>query len=297
MTYQPRPAKWLRPIGAIGLALLLLASCGVGTQDQTSGGSASALQAEIVATELLPGEQRLPLGILDHNTPVNDATVHVRAFLLGGNNSLQLKGESDAPFRGTSLEGKGLYVAHLKFDVAGNWLAEITASRPSGEHGVMRLPFNVIANAIVPAPGQPAPQSHNQTLKDVPDISYIDSGLPPDDMHQLSIAGAIAQHRPTLVIFASPALCVSRICGPEVHVVQSLEPLYRDRLTFIHIEPYQLKPQPDRSRLSPILLEWRLQSEPWIFLIDSKGNIRSRFEGPTDADEVQAAIEQLLASP
>ncbi len=290
--------KWPGTAVAIGLALIL-ASCGVGTQDQTSSGSSPApsLQAEIVASELLPGEQRLPLGILDQNTPVNDATVHVRAFLLGSNNSLQFKAESDAPFRGKGLEGKGLYVAHLKFDVAGNWLAEVTASRPNGEHGVMRLSFNVIANAIVPAPGQPAPTSHNQTLKDVTDISYIDSGLPPDDMHQLSIAGAIAQHRPTLVIFASPALCVSRICGPEVHVVQSLEPQYRDRLTFIHIEPYQLKPQPDRSRLSPILLEWRLQSEPWIFLIDSKGNIRSRFEGPTDADEVQAAIEQLLASP
>lgn len=116
-------------------------------------------------------------------------------------------------------------------------------------------------------------------------------------MHQLSIADAIAQHRPTLVIFGSPALCVSRICGPEVHAVQSLEPQYLDRLTFIHIEPYQLKPQPNRSVLSPILLEWRLQSEPWIFLIDSRGNIRSPFEGPTDADEVQAAIDQLLASP
>ena len=276
---------------------LILASCGESTQDQTASSSTTALQAEIVASELLPGEQRLPLGILDHNTPVNDATVHVRAFLLGSNNSLQLKGESDAPFRGKGLEGKGLYVAHLTFYVAGSWFAEITASRPNGEHGVIRLPFNVIANPIVPAPGQPAPRSHNPTLKDVPDISYIDSGRPPDDMHQLSVADAIAQHRPTLVIFGSPALCVSRICGPEVHVVQSLEPPYRDRLTFIHIEPYQLKPQPDRSQLSPTLLEWRLQSEPWIFLIDSKGNIRSRFEGPTGADEVQAAIEQLLASP
>ena len=285
----------MRFAGVIALALIL-ASCGVGTKDQTGSGSTSALQAEIVASEVLPGEQRLPLGILDHNTPVNDATVHVRASLLGSSNSLQFKGESDAPFRGKGLEGRGLYVAHLKFDVAGNWLAEITASRPNGEHGLMRLPFNVIANPIVPAPGQQAPRSHNQTLKDVPDISYIDSGLPPDDMHQLSIADAIAQYRQTLVIFGSPALCASRICGPEVHVVQSLEAQYRDRLTFIHIEPYQLKPQPDRSRLSPVLLEWRLQSEPWIFLIDSKGNIRSRFEGPTGADEVQAAIEQLLTS-
>jgi len=249
-----------------------------------------------VASEVLPGEQRFPLGILDHNTPVQDATVHVRAFSLT-NNTRQLKSESEAPFKGEGLEGRGLYVAHLKFDVAGNWLAEITAQRPNGAHGVIRLPFNVITSSIVPAPGQPAPRSHNPTIKDVPDVTYIDTGQPPDDMHQLSIAEAIAQHRPTLVIFATPAFCRSRVCGPEVHVVQSLEPLYRDRLTFIHVEIYRdFKPDPAKKQFSQTVLDWRLQTEPWIFLIDSKGMIRARFEGQTAADELKAAIDQFLAA-
>ena len=274
----------------------VLTSCGVGT-DSAGAQPSPGLQGEIVASEVVVGDQRLPLGILEQNTPVNDAIVHVRAFYLGAANGSQMRGQADAPFKGEGLAGKGVYVARLKFDVAGSWMAEITAQRPAdGAHAVIQKFFNVVANPIVPGVGQPAPQSHNQTVKDVPDVSYIDSGRPPDDMHQVSIADAIAAQRPTLVIFASPALCQTATCGPEVKVAQSLEPAYHGRLTFIHVEPYQLKPTPDATKESPVALEWRLQSEPWIFLIDSKGIIRSRFEGPTATDEVKAAIDQLLAA-
>ena len=278
---------------------LLLAACGAGTSAGTASPSATtaALQAQIVASEVLVGSQRFPVGILDQNTPVNDAIVHVRAFLVNGEVA-QLKSESDAPFRGAQLEGKGLYVAQLKFEAAGTWGAEITAQRPDGEHAVIRLPFTVVANATVPAPGQPAPPSHNPTAKDVSDIGTIDSGQPPDDMHQLSVADAIAQHRPTLVAFATPAFCTSATCGPLIHALQSLEPTYRSRLTFIHIEIWRdFKPDPSKRQLRPEVLEWRLQTDPWVFLIDSKGLIRTRFEGVPDADELRAAIDQLLAAP
>src|SRR5205807_874787 len=159
----------------------------------------------------------------------------------------------------------------------------------SERRGPVRFP-----NPVVPAVGQAAPASHTPTTKDA-DPTTIDSGRPPDDMHQISIADAIAQHRPTLVIFASPAFCTSRICGPEVKVVQSLEPAYKDRLTFIHVEVYRdFAPDPSKRQLAPAVLEWRLQSEPWIFLIDARGIIQTRFEGPTATDEVQAAIVKLL---
>ena len=279
------------------LLAVLLTACGTATETPAASPTGPGLQAQIVASELLPGLQRFPVGILDQNTPVNDATVHVRAFSVAGN-TLQLKGESDAPFRGAGLEGRGLYVARLRFDAAGTWVAEITAQRPNGAQKVMRLPFKVTDQPTVPAPGQPAPRSHNPTVRDVPDVSYIDSGQPPDDMHQLSIADAIAQQRPTLVVFATPAFCVSQTCGPQVHAVQQLEPRYRNRLTFIHVEVYQdFKPDPSKRRLTDTFVAWQFQTEPWVFLIDSKGTIRYRFEATADTDELSAAIDQLLASP
>jgi hypothetical protein len=248
-----------------------------------------------VATEIVVGnQQRVPIGITDHNTPVSDATVHVRSFVLNGNTGV-FKGESDAPFKGQGLEGGGTYIAHLTFDKAGGWGVEVTASRPNGAHTTVRRPMNVIALPVVPGVGQPAPTTHNPTARDVADVETIDSGRPPDDMHQLSIADAIQQHRPALVVFATPAFCTSNTCGPEVKVVQSLEPAYRDRLAFIHVEIYRdFKPDPSKKQLAQAVIDWRLQTEPWIFMIDSKGIIQARFEGPTATDEVKAAIDQLL---
>ena len=286
-----------RRLAALTLGCVLTA-CGVGSESAGTQPT-PGLQGEIVASEVVVGDQRLPLGILEQNTPVNDAIVHVRAFYLGAASGSQLRGQADAPFKGEGLEGKGVYVARLKFDVAGSWMAEITAQRPAdGAHAVIQKFFNVVANPVVPAVGQPAPRSQNQTVKDVPDVSYIDSGTPPAvEMHQVSIADAIAQQRPTLVIFATPAFCQTATCGPEVKVVRSLEPAYQARLTFIHVEIYRdFKPDPTKKQFAQTVLDWRLQTEPWIFLIDSKGIIRARFEGPTATDEVKAGIDQLLAA-
>jgi hypothetical protein len=279
---------------AVAVAALLLSACG-SVAGPGPAATSSPLQAQVVASELVVGQQqRVPIGITDHNTPVSDATVHVRSFVLNGTAGV-FRGESDAPFKGQGLEGGGTYVAHLSFDKAGDWGIEVTASRPSGAHTTVRLPMNVIALPVVPGVGQPAPATHNPTVHDVADLETIDSGRPPNDMHQLSIADVIQQHRPALVVFATPAFCTSNTCGPEVKVIQSLEPAYRDRLAFIHVEIYKdFKPDPSKKTLAQAVVDWRLQTEPWIFLIDANGIIQARFEGPTATDEVKAALDQLL---
>ena len=284
----------MRTAAALAVAVVLGACAG----EVAPGGpspTSSQLQAVVAASELVVGnQQRVTIGITDHNTPVSDATVHVRSFILNGNTGT-LKGASDAPFKGDGLQGGGIYVAHLTFDKAGDWGVEVTASRPNGAHLTVQLPMNVLALPVVSGVGQPAPLTRNPTARDVADVETIDSGRPPDDMHQLSIADAIQQHRPALVVFATPAFCTSNTCGPEVKVVQGLEPTYRDRLAFIHVEIYRdFKPDPSKKQLAQAVIDWRLQTEPWVFLIDSKGVIQSRFEGPTASDELKVAIDQLL---
>jgi hypothetical protein len=283
------------------LVILALAACDESTNgaapDLSPAATASAspaLSAQVVASQLTVGVRRVPIGIVDHNTPVTDATVHVRAFASVGG-SVQLKGEADAPFRGEGLQGAGLYVAHLRLDTVGQWVAQITVHRPGGATVDLAAPFQVLSAESVPAVGQAAPRSQNQTLRDVPDASYIDSGSPPDDMHSISIADAIAQHRPTLVVFATPAFCESATCGPQVHAVQLLEPMFRNRLTFIHVEIYRdFKPDPSQRQLTATVLEWNLQTEPWVFLIDARGTIAAEFEAVTAADELKVAVDQLL---
>jgi hypothetical protein len=40
--------------------------------------------------------------------------------------------------------------------------------------------------------------------------------------------------------------------------------------------------------------EWRLLSEPWIFVVDGQGIIRAKFEGLTTAREIATALQQML---
>ncbi len=282
------------PLARALVVVLVATSCATARPGPTPPPTAAALQPVVVATELTPGRQRLPIGVLDGSTPVNDARVHVRVYR--NSESDPLRDEAGAPFKGEGLEGKGVYVAYVSFGAAGQWIAEISAERPGRGRTIARVPLRVTTTPTVPSVGQPAPRSRNPTKKDVADVADIDSGRPPDDMHDLSIADSIARRTPSLVVFATPAFCTSQMCGPQVRAVQALEPTYRDRLAFIHVEIYEdFRPDPSKMHLSATVQEWHLQSEPWVFLIDSDGIIRFAFEGPAASDELRSAVEQLLA--
>lgn len=280
-------------------AALALAACAPSSPSATSLLRTPAepeLQAVVIASQLLIGPQRVPIGILYRNTPVSDASVRVRAYRQVPSDPLATA--ADAPFKGAGLQGQGAYVAHLAFGAPGPWIAEIAVRRPGAAPAVIRLPLTVGTKSSVPAVGEPAPASRNPTVKDVADVSEIDSGRPPNDMHQISIADAIAQHHPALVVFATPAFCTSQMCGPQVKAVERLQPEYRDRLAFIHVEIYRnFRPDPSKMEFTPTVHEWRLQTEPWVFLIDRGGIIRAAFEGPTATDELRAAVDRLLSAP
>jgi hypothetical protein len=285
----------LAAAGLIGLVGACAPSSGAGdSAPQDVQQRVAGLQSVLVSSQLLVGRQRLAIGVLDKNTPVNDAQVRVRVYR--GSPTDPLANEADAPFKGDGLEGKGAYVAYLTFGMPGPWVAEIAARQPSGPESISRLPVKVGTTGSVPAPGQPAPRSHNPTRRDVADVTFIDSGVPPNDMHELSIADAIAQQRPMLIVFATPGFCTSAMCGPEVHAVQQLEPAYRARVTFIHVEIYQdFKSDPSKMSLTPTVREWHLQTEPWVFVVDAAGMIRYAFEGPTATDELRSALDAVLA--
>jgi len=40
--------------------------------------------------------------------------------------------------------------------------------------------------------------------------------------------------------------------------------------------------------------EWKLPSEPWVFLVGADGKIRDRFEGTVSVRELEAAVKRDL---
>jgi hypothetical protein len=102
---------------------------------------------------------------------------------------------------------------------------------------------------------------------------------------------------PFLVYFGSRGFCVSRTCGPEIDVVKSLEATSHPRgVDFIHIETYRGgRPDAQRTR-SQWFDEWKLQSDPWVFVVDRTGIIRAKFEASTGPQEIQPAIDAVAAA-
>ena len=199
-----------------------------------------------------------------------------------------------APYEGDLLQGKGVYVVHQTFERPGFYSATVQA-RKGALASTTTAAFQVLAADPTPAIGGAAPRTRNATRDMVADISTIDTGVPPDDMHYISVADAIAAHHAVVVYFGSPGFCRSRTCGPEVDVVKSLEARYRAKgVDFVHIETYK-GGRPDNSDVakattSPWFDEWQLTSDPWVFVVDAGGNVAAKFDGPAAPDEIEPAI-------
>jgi hypothetical protein len=306
MTLLGRRRRWLR---ALALLPLLLAACDTGASDASPTPSPSAsippMSGAIVNAQLVAGiPQRLAVGIVDPSgIPIPDAQVTVVLQSLpapgSGRAPQVLAGPEAAPYKGAGLEGKGVYVVHQTFDHPGFYTVLVTATRGAVTTHT-QASFQVLATDPTPAVGSPAPRTQNPTAAQA-DIATLDTGVPPDDMHYVSVAGAIAAHHVTVIFFGSPGFCMSKLCAPEVNVVKSFEPTYRARsVDFVHIETYRGgrpdNPDLGKATVNPFFDEWHLTSDPWVFVVDRQGNVAAKFDGPAEADEITPVLDHLLGS-
>jgi hypothetical protein len=185
------------------------------------------------------------------------------------------------------------YYATVTFDHAGMWGVAVEATLKDGTKGTSSVPFQVYAKPNMAAPGQKAPLSDNLTKNDVTNLSEIDSGTPPNDMHDVKIKDAIKAGRPLVVVFATPAFCTSRFCGPVTEEVEDLQALYKDKMDFVHIEIWR---DFDKQLLNPTVREWLVWPdgslrEPIVFLIDKNGTIYDRWEGPVARNIMEPEVK------
>lgn len=260
------------------------------------------------------GQNRVSMSITDRgDNRVLDAFVRLRYYNLNGK-SPKFRSEVSARFIPVELSyvdeqsnrtrasagSDGAYVSNIGFDEAGDWGVEITITR--GDRTLKPIPFrfNVLEHSTEPAIGDAAPASLQQTLATAASIEDIDSSFPPrPGMHNMTVADALKTGKPLVIAFATPAFCRSRTCGPVMDTV--MDPLatsYGDRAVFIHIEPYVLLDlrQDNIQNTVPAMTEWRLSTEPWVFVVDGHGRIAGKFEGIITADEVESILALALES-
>jgi hypothetical protein len=198
-------------------------------------------------------------------------------------------------------EGRGVYQAEdVTFDRAGFWQLDVTADVET--LGVRRASrtFAVLDEPAYPAPGEDAPLTTNLTVESDAPAAALDSRaaeggeVPDPELHEWTIARAIRRGRPALVLFATPAFCASRFCGPVTDVVSEMAGSYGDRAVFIHVEIWN---DFERQAINEAAAEWLFRdgnlTEPWTFLIGSDGTIVDRWATLFREDEVRAALEAL----
>jgi hypothetical protein len=122
----------------------------------------------------------------------------------------------------------------------------------------------------------------------------VTTASPPDrSLLQYSVASSLTAHAPFVLLFATPKYCQSRTCGPVVDVAKAVQKRFAGSgVRFIHVEVYQdNNPAQGYNRW---FKEWRLPSEPFVFLVGRDGRIKGRFEGSVSFAELAAAVRQDL---
>ncbi len=187
-----------------------------------------------------------------------------------------------------------VFYANVDFDSTGDWGAELDVEVEGKRRRLRVQPFIVLDRTPEPQVGDPLPESPHLTLRDGAEISAVSSMTEPvPEMNELTVREAVATGKPVLVAIATPAYCQSRFCGPLMdEVVVPLWEEFAGEVQFVHVEPYALGEVRSSGRLVPVPLldDWKLQTEPWVFIAGRGGIITAKFEGVASLEEVRAAL-------
>jgi hypothetical protein len=267
---------------------------------------ASKLQAGpqlgLAVSVLLPGRQRLAFGLLTAN---NEVLYAKTAVYIARRPNAPAQGPFPAPLdpmipaapylsRTVATDSgavKAIYETVISVPRPGSYVV-LTVSKVGSALVGATTSVHVAASSPIPNVGQRPPQIHTPTAASVRgDLAKIDTRIPPDDMQRVDFASVIGK-RPIALLFATPALCQSRTCGPVTDQAVELEHEFGSQMTFIHNEVY-VGNDPNKG-YRPQLRALHLMTEPWLFTFDRHGRVAARLEGAFGINAFRHAIEAAI---
>ena len=275
----------LRWMSAVLIVAFSITACGMAEDNL-------AIVANAPGTFAVGEPQRLMVGLVDDETNsfLASPDLPVTAVLTAPD---EQETEVEAEFMWTVPDEVGLYLVRATFDQEGTWWVRL---QPDGLGATPAAALTVSATDPVPGLGDPAPAVTTRTLADNP-IEEISSDDDPDPaLYEMSLDTALANGQPTVVVFATPAFCMSQTCGPMLDQVKAVATNHPDA-NFLHVEIYENLDATDLNDLVvvPAVSEWGLPSEPWVFVVDGNGTISARFEGAMLEGELESALEAVGA--
>ncbi|MBI4198865.1 MAG: hypothetical protein HY535_00095 [Chloroflexi bacterium] len=259
-----------------------------------------SLRAVLVSTDLAKGADRLVFALLDSSSAPVQASAAWVELSSRQDGALVSRGRQKAVFRPWPVGTRGVFTLQADFPTPGEWVAEISPVDGDAAGQVARLVLRVQERSSTPPLGSAAPRSRNRTAKEVASLEELTTDAQPDpDLYGTTIAQALDAAKPLVVTFATPAFCQSATCGPQVDVVKALKKAYGGRANFVHVElydnPQEMRQDLKKARLSPVVEEWGLPSDPWTFVMDAQGRVAAKFEAFTTYQELEEALRQVLS--
>jgi hypothetical protein len=201
-----------------------------------------------------------------------------------------------AQFRSAQNAGPGglkaIYETQLPLPRAGTYDVLALTRTPQG---VVASPGEVAVAQSSPIPdvGQRPPAIATDTLASVHgNVSLLTTRTPPEEMHSVSFNKVLGK-RPVALLFSTPELCTSRVCGPVTDELVELQRQFGNQVAFIHQEVY-VDNKPNLG-LRPQLKAFHLETEPWLFTINRHGVITARLEGAFGISALRQALESAFS--
>lgn len=186
---------------------------------------------------------------------------------------------------------RGFLIAIPEFDETGVWSAAITSPRGTTE------PTGFQVNATVPIPevGDLALPSVTRVYPEFPLEELTTDPEPEPGFYRMTVAEAIGNGTPAVIVFATPAFCQTAVCGPTMDTVKEAV-AGRSGFDTVHVEIFE-NVDSTAGQLVEVdaVVEWGLPSEPWVYVVDSEGIVIARFEGAMSSQELISAIDQALS--
>jgi hypothetical protein len=257
------------------------------------------LTVALVPSEMVVGPNRFAVGLFDEQgNLIHDADVHFHYYDLRDPDKALYESDADAA-RVQSPDGlTTIYTHERDFNIAGLWGVEVEAKLAGGGAAKQRIGVEIVEDSATLSAGDEAPYMHTDVLRDVGmDASQLTSAEEPiPALHEQSLDGALDNSKPTLLLFATPAFCETRFCGPAYEIVGELQEAYAEKLNFVYVEVFDGLPDPGVSgfQASPGAQAFGIQSEPWVYFIDAEGSIVYRLEGLFTGEEIEQQLSTRL---
>lgn len=258
--------------------------------------------AGLAVSEFVPGRNRLAFGVISKD---NRFIYGKSAVYLARGPDARAIGPFPAPadplvveppFRskGAALESDAIaaiYNSQVELPKPGKW-AVLVVTKASGGMVGGAANITVKRSSAIPPVGERPPRISTETVASSGgDLESIETRVPPDEMHNVDFRDVVGK-KPVALIFSTPALCETRVCGPVTDIAAQLQSDYGDEMEFIHQEVYvdnQLA-----KGLREQLRAFSLRTEPWLFTFDRQGRVAARLEGSFGNDSFEQAVKAAL---